>query len=58
MWVPSRCVSLHREQDQLQHEAALQELRDLVSTQRAALKQAQEANVLAAQEERLPQEER
>ncbi|XP_070256834.1 protein Daple-like [Myotis yumanensis] len=40
-----------REQDQLQHEAAIQELRDLVSTQREALKQ-------AAQEERLPQEER
>ncbi|XP_070256847.1 protein Daple-like [Myotis yumanensis] len=40
-----------REQDQLQHEAALQELRDLVSTQREALKQ-------AAQEERLTKEER
>lgn len=58
MWVPSGCVSLLREQDQLQHEAALQELRDLVSAQREALTQAQEANVLAAQEERLPQEER
>lgn len=58
VWVPSGCVSLLREQDQLKHEAALQELRDLVSTQREALMQAQEANGLAAQEERLPQEER
>ncbi|XP_023619872.1 protein Daple-like [Myotis lucifugus] len=46
-----------REQDQRQHEESLQELRKLLNTQRAALKQEQEANTLAAQEkERLQQE--
>lgn len=47
-----------KEQDQLQHEAALRELRKELrelNTEREALKQAQEANALAAQEkERLP----
>ncbi|XP_059534213.1 protein Daple-like [Myotis daubentonii] len=46
-----------REQDQRQHEESLQELGKLLHTQREALKQEQEANALAAQEEeRLRQE--
>nr|KAF6387759.1 hypothetical protein mMyoMyo1_008197 [Myotis myotis] len=46
-----------REQDQRQHEQSLQELGKLLNTQREALKQEQEANALAAQEEeRLRQE--
>ncbi|ELK32265.1 hypothetical protein MDA_GLEAN10001017 [Myotis davidii] len=39
-----------KEQDQLQQEAALQELRRLLTTKREALKQEQEAKALAAQE--------
>lgn len=42
-------VSLLRQQDQLQQEAALQELRKLLTTKREALQQ--EANALAAQKE-------
>ncbi|EPQ05640.1 Protein Daple [Myotis brandtii] len=45
------------QQDQLQQEAALQELRKLLTTKREALQQEQEAKALAAQEnERLRQE--
>lgn len=53
MWVPSGCVYLLREQDQLQYEAALQELRkelQELNIEREALKQAQELNVLAVPE--------
>lgn len=50
-------VSLLREQEKRQHEEFLQELGKLLNTQKAALKQEQEANALAAQEqERLRQE--
>lgn len=52
------CAGSHlRQQDQLQQEAALQELRKLLTTKQEALKQEQEANALAAQEnERLREE--
>ncbi|EPQ05638.1 Protein Daple [Myotis brandtii] len=52
-----RSVQGNRQQDQLQQEAALQELRKLLTTKREALQQEQEAKALAAQEnERLRQE--
>lgn len=55
--MPSGCVSLLRERDQLQHEAALQELRKLLSSERAAVRQEQEANALAAQEKQRLQQQ-
>lgn len=55
--MPSLCISLLRQQDQLQQEAPPQELRKLLTINWEILQQEQEAKVLAAQEnERLRQE--